>query len=334
MIKEKRVLPIIVFSQFCCISLWFAGNGVMNDLSKAFHLHNSALGHLTSAVQFGFIIGTLVFALLTIADRFAPSRVFFVSAIAGAAFNLGTIMDSNNLNTLLMFRFLTGFCLAGIYPVGMKIAADYYQKGLGKSLGFLVGALVLGTAFPHLLNGFIGTLPWQMVLIFTSSIAVLGGVLMLLLVPNGPYRKPSQKPDITALFKVFNNKPFRSAAFGYFGHMWELYAFWAFVPVMLASYIEMHPETSFDIPLLSFLIIALGSVACVIGGYVSLNKGVKKTATTALLLSCACCLLSPLVFLCQFGVAVDWVPDILGAGGHSRLTFVFNPGSPKHPARI
>ena len=294
--KAKWILPVIVLSQFCCTSLWFAGNAVMNDLASAFHLNNSALGHLTSAVQFGFIAGTLVFALLTIADRFSPSLVFFVSAMAGALFNLGTIIEGNDLTSLLTFRFLTGFFLAGIYPVGMKIAADYYQKGLGKSLGFLVGALVVGTAFPHLLKEFTGELPWRLVLILTSSIAAFGGLLMLLLVPDGPYRKASQKPDLSAIFTVFRNRNFRSAAFGYFGHMWELYAFWAFVPVMLTTYMKLHPETEFNIPILSFLIIGLGGLACVLGGYISQNQGTKKTASTALIMSCACCLFSPFVF--------------------------------------
>ncbi|GAA0753075.1 hypothetical protein GCM10009433_04740 [Psychroflexus lacisalsi] len=124
----------------------------MNELVVNFNLPSSALGHLTSAVQLGFIVGTLIFAVLSIADRFSPSRVFFFSAILGAGFNLAIVWEDNTMSSLLVFRFLTGFFLAGIYPVGMKIAADYYEKGLGKSLSFLVGALVLGTAFPHLLK--------------------------------------------------------------------------------------------------------------------------------------------------------------------------------------
>ena len=148
--STKRILPVIVLSQFCCTSLWFAGNAVMPDLLSTFDLEDSALGHLTSAVQFGFIIGTLVFAIFTIADRYSPSKVFLISALLGALFNAFTTLDTNTLTSLLALRFLTGFFLAGIYPIGMKIATDYYEKGLGKSLGFLVGALAIGTAFPHL----------------------------------------------------------------------------------------------------------------------------------------------------------------------------------------
>jgi len=295
--QRRWILPVIVISQFCCTSLWFAGNAVMSNLVIDFHLENSALGHLTSTVQFGFITGTLVFALLTIADRFSPSLVFFLSALAGGLFNLGIIIEWNSFTSLLAYRFLTGFFLAGIYPVGMKIAADYYDKGLGKSLGFLVGALVVGTAFPHLLKGLINELPWRLVLVLTSSLATLGGLLMILLVPDGPYRKPSQKLDLTTLFKVFGNKNFRSAAFGYFGHMWELYAFWAFVPVLLTTYIKLHTDTILNIPILSFLIIGAGGIACILGGYLSQILGTKTTAFHALFLSALCCLLSPLLFL-------------------------------------
>ncbi|WP_055444678.1 MFS transporter [Lacinutrix himadriensis] len=297
---SKLILPIIVISQFCCTSLWFAGNSVINDLIFNFNLKADALGHLTSAVQFGFIIGTLVFAILTIADRFSPSKVFLISAVLGALFNLGVMYHANTLTSLLIFRFFTGFFLAGIYPVGMKIAADYYQKGLGKSLGFLVGALVIGTAFPHILNQMTDTFSWESVILATSSLALLGGLLMVFLVPDGPYRKPSQKTDLSIFLGVFKNREFRSVSFGYFGHMWELYAFWTFVPIMLKKYSEEHDLVQFNIPLLSFAIIGIGGFACILSGYIAQTKGTKKTAFVALLLSCICCLISPLLFSSNF----------------------------------
>jgi MFS family permease len=301
--SPKQILPVIVISQFCCTSLWFAGNGVMNDLLVNFDLHESALGHLTSAVQLGFIIGTLIFAILTIADRYAPSKVFIACALLGAVFNLGIIWEGNSLVSILSFRFLTGFFLAGIYPVGMKIASDYYQKGLGKSLGFLVGALVIGTAFPHLLRDLSQSFPWQYVLITTSFLAVFGGVLMVTMVPDGPYRKPGQQIDLSAFFSVFQNRDFRAAAFGYFGHMWELYAFWAFVPSMLKTYSKTHLAAALNIPLLSFLIIGIGGLACVSAGYLAEAIGTKRMAFIALLLSCGCCLISPLIFLLDSEIA-------------------------------
>ncbi|MCZ4409478.1 MFS transporter [Cryomorphaceae bacterium 1068] len=296
----KIILPIIVISQFCCTSLWFAGNGVMSDLILNFHLDGSALGHLTSAVQFGFILGTLIFALFSIADRFSPSKVFFVCAVLGALFNVGMIREGNGLASILALRFMTGFFLAGIYPVGMKIAADYYDKGLGKSLGFLVGALVVGTAFPHLAKDLTHTFPWQSVMVLTSLLALLGGSAMLVLVPDGPYRRQGKKLDFSASFSVFRNREFRAAAFGYFGHMWELYAFWAFVPIILKTYSIEHPTSGFNIPLWSFVIIGAGGVACVLGGYLARSFGTKRIAVAALFMSGVCCLVSPFVFSTDF----------------------------------
>lgn len=294
--KPWYILPVIVVSQFCCTSLWFATNGVIGPLADHFSLGSGALGNLTAFVQFGFISGTLLFALFTLADRFAPSRVFLVCALLGAGLNAATLWGGNTLGSLLAWRFLTGFFLAGIYPVGMKIASDYYRHGLGKSLGFLVGALVVGTALPHLLRGSVGAESWKGVVLATSGLAVLGGVLMWLLVPNGPFRHPSSRPDFSAFFQVFRKPDFRAAAFGYFGHMWELYAFWAFVPVLLARFAALHPQADLPVAPWSFAIIAIGGPACVAGGYLSLKFGPKKTASRALLLSGLCCLISPLVF--------------------------------------
>jgi len=194
----------------------------------------------------------------------------------------------------LLFRFLTGFFLAGIYPVGMKIASDHYQSGLGKSLGFLVGALVVGTAFPHLLKNLIVGYPWKYVLYATSFLSVTGGLCVLLLVPNGPYRKPAQKIRLTAFLQGFRKQNFRAVAFGYFGHMWELYTFWAFVPFMLSAYNDHYPGSHLNVSLFSFLIIASGGLACVFSGILSEYVGAKKTATISLFLSCLCCITSPL----------------------------------------
>ncbi len=273
----------------------------MSELIKNFHFGHSALGHLTSAVQFGFIVGTLVFALLSIADRFSPSKVFFFSAVLGSILNLGVIWQGNNIFTMVGLRFATGFFLAGIYPVGMKIAADYYNKELGKALGFLVGALVVGTASPHLLKGVSSFFSWKFVLISTTLLALFGGLLMFFFVPDGPNRKSSQNIDLSVSFVVFKNNKFRSAAFGYFGHMWELYAFWAFVPAILTKYTELHPGFDPNIPILSFCIIAIGGIACILGGYLAQRFEINTVASTALLLSCICCLLSPLMFMTENG---------------------------------
>ncbi|MBP1838152.1 MFS transporter [Formosa algae] len=292
----KKILPLIIISQFCCTSLWFAGNGVMDELIRVYNLDPSVLSFLTSSVQFGFIIGTFVFALFTIADRYSPSKVFMISAVLAAIFNLGIVLKGQSLTVLLLLRFSTGFFLAGIYPVGMKIAADYYNTGLGKALGLLVGALVLGTAFPHLLSNITQHLPWETVIYATSLLSLFGGLIILIFVPNGPFRKHSIKIDLTALTKLFKNQDFKGAAYGYFGHMWELYAFWAFTPIMIKTYNGLHPEAHLDIALYSFLIIGMGSLGCIISGWLSGSKGLKPSAYFILLVSAVCCVLSPLSF--------------------------------------
>lgn len=274
----------------------------MSELVEQFSLQPSALGHLTSAVQFGFIIGTLCFAIFTIADRYSPSTVFLVCALLGALFNLGTVIESNSFGSLISFRFFTGFFLAGIYPVGMKIASDYFEKGLGRSLGYLVGALVLGTAFPHLVKGITSAMPWKLVLIATSVLATFGGLIMYLLVPNGPFRKAGSGFNPSAVVRVFRNSEFRRAAFGYFGHMWELYTFWAFVPIILMTYGRMHSLPNSGNPFLSFLIIGVGGLACVLSGYLSEKLGPKRVAFYALMLSGTCCVLSPFMFTLESDV--------------------------------
>ena len=293
---SSHILPVIVTAQFFCTSLWFAGNAILPDLALHLHISQQALGSMTSAVQFGFIAGTLVYTFLLIADRFPHSKVFFCSAFFAAIANVSIVFIGSGITNILLMRFLTGFFLAGIYPVGMKIAADYYEKGLGRALGFLVGALVLGTAFPHLVKSFTAVLPWKTVLYFTSALSVTGGTLMLLFVSGGPHQNKIQGIQYRDVFSNFKNKAFRSAAFGYFGHMWELYAFWAFVPVLLMAYNNMHQDADLNISYLSFYIIAAGGLACVASGYFSQIFGTKKTAFVSLFLSGCCCLFSPLAF--------------------------------------
>jgi MFS family permease len=292
----KRILPVIVISQFFCTSLWFAGNAIMTDIARQLHLPPAYLAYLASAVQAGFIIGTLVFAIFSIADRFSSTKVFFVCAVTAGIINLLVSYNGINPPALIFFRFMAGFFLAGIYPVGMKIAADHYEHGLGKSLGFLLGALVIGTALPHFLKSAMETLPYRYVIFATSFLSVLGGSAMYLLVPDGPYRKPGQKLNFKGFTQSFSNKNFRAAAFGYFGHMWELYTFWVFLPIILTAYKAHNPGIALNVPLLSFFIIVSGSVSCVFAGLISQRVGAKKVATIALSLSCACCIISPLLF--------------------------------------
>lgn len=292
--KEKGVLIIIVLAQFLCTSLWFAGNGVLHQLIPLLNISVEKQGWMTSSVQFGFIVGTLSYAFLTIVDRLDSSNVFLVSASLGAIANIFITLQSSYAGVLL-FRFLTGFFLAGIYPVGMKIASDYFEKGLGKAMGFLVGALVIGTALPHLIASMDSSFDWKTVIYITSILAIVGGLLMKLFVGEGSHKKREEQPKISTMVRAFKNKSFRGAALGYFGHMWELYAFWTFVPIMLKSIRHLHGNTQ-DLSFQAFLVIGAGSLSCFTGGFLSDSFGIKKMAVLFLFASGVCCLISPLAF--------------------------------------
>jgi MFS family permease len=292
----RRILPAIIFSQFTGTSLWFAGNAVLGDLQQLWDLSPDALAYMTSSVQFGFIAGTLVFAVLAISDIFSARKVFLNCSLIGAFCNAGVYLFADGLASLMVFRFLTGFFLAGIYPIGMKIAAGWYQKDLGRAIGYLVGALVLGTAFPHLLKAIGQTISWPGVVLTVSAIAAFGGVVMYVLVPDGPFHAKGTKFDPGALKLIFQSKNFRSSAFGYFGHMWELYAFWAFVPVILATHIGTGTTVSLNIPLWAFFIIGAGSIGCAVGGQLSEKFGSARVASVQLAVSGLCCIASPFLF--------------------------------------
>ena len=295
--NHTYILPVIVFSQFAGTSLWFAGNAVIRELQK--ESGGASAAHLTSFIQFGFITGTLAFAIGTIADRYRPTLVFLLSSCAAALSNALIVLVANDIFWIGCLRFLTGFFLAGIYPVGMKIAADRFPGKLGNALGFLVGALVLGTAFPHLLQAR-QVLPWKDVLLLTSLLALAGGLLLYATVPTDKGVVKSRfEPG--AFLNVFRSRNFRAASFGYFGHMWELYTFWTFLPLLLQQY----PEEKMDSSFWSFCIIAAGCAGCIAGGLISRKTGSRPVAFVSLLISFMCCVAAP------FGLALPYAGFLL-----------------------
>lgn len=290
----RQKLLVIVIAQFFCTSVWFAGNAVLQDLVTEKGLSNNFHLYLISAVQIGFITGTLIFAMSGITDRYSPSLIFLLSSIVAAFFNYCLSFTHISEQGILLSRFFTGFFLSGIYPVGMKIAADHFENGLGKSLGFLVGGLVLGTATPHLIKSMSIRLPWEFVVYVSSALCVAGGLSIRFLVKDGPYRKPSGKlqfPDFTNVFQI---QSLRKAILGYWGHMWELYTFWTFVPLFLQEKMALSSHT---ISLLSFIVIATGALACAVFGTLSGKIQMEVLARIALMISGICCLAFPVFYL-------------------------------------
>ena len=294
MTRPNRLLPRLLFAQFAGTSPWFAGNAIIDDLQRAWALPPEAIGYVTAAVNFGFIFGTLVFALLTISDRYPPVRVFFACALACAVANLMLLFAAQTLSGLLVCRFATGFFLAGLYPVGMKIAASWYREDLGRVMGYLIGALVLGTAFPHLLRAFDPGLPWQAVIVGISLFAGAGGLVVLLGVGDGPELQGVTKLDLGATRLVFASADFRASASGYFGHMWELYSLWTFAPLLILAF-AAERSIAINISAASFLFIAAGTIGCGIGGLLSMRRGSARVAAFQLAVSAACCLLAPMM---------------------------------------
>ena len=301
--RPGYILPVIIFSQFTGTSLWFAGNAIIADLQQSWALPENSIGYVTSAVQLGFIVGTLVFAYLALADRFSPRKVFFACSMIGASANAALLVVPEGISSLLLLRFVTGFFLAGIYPVGMKIAASWYEKELGRALGYLVGALVLGTAFPHLIRSLGAEVPWQQVIVGVSIIAAFGGLLLLTLVPDGPFLPKGSAFNSNVFKLIFRSRKFRASALGYFGHMWELYTLWAFMPLFLLGYASQTNQ-SINISFWAFIVIAVGFIGCAAGGLMSEKLGSAKVASIQLLISGVCCALSPLLFQADWPIFI------------------------------
>lgn len=286
----RVVIAVIVVAEFFGTSLWFSANAVADALYVAWGLTTVDLGHLTSAVQLGFICGTLVIALSGLADRYSASRIFVVSAIFGALVN-ATFASSSGLSSALVFRFATGIALAGVYPIGMKLVVSWAPNQAGNVLGWLVGMLVLGSGLPHLVRGLDITTTWQGV-IYSASILAMVAAGMVAWLGDGPHQGTTRRLQWGGVLQSFRIPAFRSASFGYFGHMWELYAFWALVPLMIAQ-LGLGSDAH-DIYLATAAVFAAGGIGCIVGGSISRRWGSAKIAIIALAGSALSCLFYPL----------------------------------------
>lgn len=287
--SAERALLFVSIAVLLASATWFSGTAAAPQLRALWHLSDGESAWLTISVQLGFITGTFLYAALNLSDRFNARKVFFASALAGALFNAAFAWLSPHLAAAIAFRFLTGLMLAGVYPVGMKIVASWFQTGLGWRLGVMVGALTVGTASPYLILA-LGAPHWQMMTTAASVSATAGGLLILVGVGDGPYLKGRARFDPAMIVKVFRHPPFRYTALGYFGHMWELYAFWSLSSFYLTA--RFKDQIALSIPVISFLAIGVGVVGCVVGGWISRTVGERRVALVSMIISASCCLAS------------------------------------------
>jgi MFS transporter, DHA1 family, inner membrane transport protein len=332
--SARRVLVVLVIAQLAGTSPWFAVNAVMPDLQHAFGWAASDVGPLSAAVQWGFIAGTLAFALLAVADRFDTRRVFLLCALASAACTAMAALSAaqGSWTGLWAWRCATGFFLAGIYPVGMKIASQWFAQGLGAALGLLVGALVLGSASAHALRAAGAAWPWASVFIGTALASAAAGVMVAWLPPapvhgSATARGLSWAAMRVALGTLWTDRRVRASVFGYFGHMWELYTVWVLVPAILATRLQ-----GAALSWAAFAVLGAGALGCAGGGALVSRWGGARVAGVQLALSGLCCLAAPWMLGAPSAWFALWlvVWGITVAGDSPQFSALTAANAPRH----
>ncbi len=293
--RPVLALALLALAELGAVSLWFSATAVLPALRAAWDLSPTGAAWLTAAVQAGFVVGALASALLSLPDAIPPRRLMACCALAGAAANLWLAWGVSSLAPALVLRFLTGVCLAGVYPPAMKVAAGHVEgRRRGLAIGSLVGALTLGSGAPHLVAGLLegAELPYRLVLTVSSVAAALAALVIVTLVTDGPYAAPTVPFDLRQVGSVLRNPAVVLADLGYFGHMWELYAVWTWLAIFLAA--ALGSGDAATPRLLAFACIGVaGGLACVAAGWLADRIGRTTVTIGAMAISGACCLASP-----------------------------------------